>query len=281
VPTLQTPPAVRRDALEVGGVRGHLVLPPLVGPSTLLVVVLHGVLRNAFDYAEHWAPLAARGRHAILAPEFDHRRWPGARSYNLGNVLEEGRSAFAVLDELCAAARRHLRLADPGFALWGHSAGAQVVHRFMLFRPHAPVRLAMVAGAGWYTAPDLATPWPYGLAHPRLRFTLRDLLRWTSRPVVLMRGTLDVHRDGNLRATPQALVQGPDRYRRAGWMHTEIQRVDPRSGWRLIDVPGVGHDDRLMARAAWPLLDTLAAVVDGASSDQSGRDGAFRAQPSS
>jgi hypothetical protein len=64
-------------------------------------------------------------------------------------------------------------------------------------------------------------------------------------------------------------------------MHTEIQRVDPRSGWRLIDVPGVGHDDRLMARAAWPLLDTLAAVVDGAWSDQSGRDGAFRAQPSS
>jgi hypothetical protein len=28
-----------------------------------------------------------------------------------------------------------------------------------------------------------------------------------------------------------------------------------RSPWRLVDVPGIGHDDRLMARAAWPLLD--------------------------
>jgi poly(3-hydroxybutyrate) depolymerase len=252
---LQAPPRVRRDCVEVDGVRGHLVVPPVVGPRTQLVVVLHGVLRNGVVYAERWAPLALRGDRVVLAPEFDTLHWPGARGYNLGNLNGPGPSAFAVLETLCAAVQDRLGLVDRRLVLFGHSAGAQVVHRFVLLRPQAPVRLAIAAGAGWYTAPDLAVSWPYGLAHPRLRLGPADVERWARAPVVLMRGALDVHPDGNLRVTPEALAQGPHRYARAGWMHERIRRVDPRSPWRLVDVPGVGHDDAAMARAAWPLLD--------------------------
>jgi poly(3-hydroxybutyrate) depolymerase len=251
---LQAPPAVRRHSLELGGVRAHLVVPPIVGPRTRLVVVLHGVLRNGADYAERWAPIAAPGDHVVLAPEFDMARWPGARAYNLGNATGRGPSSFAALEVLCDAVRAQVGVADPRLILWGHSAGAQFVHRFMLFRPLAPVRLAIAASAGWYTAPDLGLSWPYGLAHRRLRFTEADVRRWASRPVVLMRGARDVFADGNLRTTPEAMRQGPHRHRRAGWMHEQVLRVDPASPWRLLDVPGVGHDDRLMARAAWPLI---------------------------
>jgi poly(3-hydroxybutyrate) depolymerase len=241
--------------VEVHGARGHLVLPPIVGPRTRLLVAMHGVLRNGMEYAEHWAPAAAGGDRAVLVPELDRGRWPGARSYNLGNATGPGPSAFEAVEELCRAVRERLGLADSDFSIWGHSAGAQFVHRFVLFRPSARIRIAIAAGAGWYTAPDLTTRWPYGLRHRRLSFTPEDVARWASRPVVLMRGTLDVGRDIHLRTTPEAMAQGPDRFERAAWMHGRIKRIDSSSPWRLVDVPGVGHDDRLMARAAWPLLD--------------------------
>jgi pimeloyl-ACP methyl ester carboxylesterase len=252
---MQAPPAVRRDSVEAGGVRGHLVLPAVIGPCTRLVVVMHGVLRNGVEYAESWAPAATRGDRVVLVPELDGWGWPGSRAYNLGNATARGPSAFAAVERLCSTVRERLGLADPGFVLWGHSAGAQFVHRFVLFRPDAPVRLAIAAGAGWYTAPDLDVRWPYGLAHRRLSFTADDVRRWAAAPVVLMRGTLDVQRDLHLRATDRAMAQGRNRFDRAAWMHAQIHRVDPSSPWRLVDVPGVGHDDRLMARAAWPLLD--------------------------
>jgi pimeloyl-ACP methyl ester carboxylesterase len=252
---LQAPPAVRRDCVDDGGVRGHLVLPAVIGPCTRLVVVMHGVLRNGVEYAERWAPVATRGDRVVLVPELDGWDWPGARAYNLGNATRRGPSAFAAVERLCGIVRERLGLADPGFVLWGHSAGAQFVHRFVLFRPDAQVRLAIAAGAGWYTAPDLETRWPYGLAHRRLSFTAGDVRRWAAAPVVLMRGTLDVQRDLHLRTSKRAMAQGPNRFDRAAWMHEQIHRFDPGSLWRLVDVPGVAHDDRLMARAAWPLLD--------------------------
>ena len=64
--------------MDVHGARGHLVLPPIVGPRTRLVVAMHGVLRNGMEYAEHWAPAAARGDRVVLVPELDRGRWPGA-----------------------------------------------------------------------------------------------------------------------------------------------------------------------------------------------------------
>jgi pimeloyl-ACP methyl ester carboxylesterase len=252
---MEAPPVVRRDCVEAGGVRGHLVLPAVIGPRTRMVVVMHGVLRNGVEYAERWAPAATRGDRVLLVPELDRLRWPGARAYNLGNVLGSGPSSFAAVEELCRAVQERLGLGEPSFVVWGHSAGAQFVHRFVLFRPAAPVRLAIAAGAGWYTAPDLTARWPYGLSHPRLSFTADDVRRWAAAPVVLMRGTLDVERDLHLRATGRAMAQGANRFERAAWMHAQIRRIDAASPWRLVDVADVGHDDRLMARAAWPLLD--------------------------
>jgi hypothetical protein len=231
-----------------------------------LTVVMHGVLRNGAEYARRWAPFAARGDRVVLAPEFDALRWRGARGYNLGNVVDgralnpPARWAFTVLEGVIGAARERFAVPDGELDIFGHSAGAQFVHRFLLFRPDAPVRRAIAAGAGWYTAPDLSAPWPYGLKHPALSFTDADLARYAARDVVLLRGGADVHRDANLRTSEQALAQGANRYERAAWMLEQVRRIDPGSPWRLIDVPGVGHDDTAVAPTAWDLLVADATV---------------------
>jgi pimeloyl-ACP methyl ester carboxylesterase len=199
----------------------------------------------------------------VLAPEFDARSWPGSRSYNLGNVVEsnggEGRVlpperwSFTVVESLHDEARRRFGLADEGFDLWGHSAGGQFVHRLLLFRPQASVRRAIAAGCGWFTTPDHTVPFPYGLAHPVLRFDDRAVRSWLLRPLALMRGTADTDRDPDLRRTPAADAQGPNRYERTGHMLEAARRRYSAVRWRLVDVPGVGHDASAMAGAAQSL----------------------------
>ena len=49
------------------------------------------------------------------------------------------------------------------YLLYGHSAGAQFVHRYLYFVPEARVAKVVAANAGWWTLPDLAVGFPYGL----------------------------------------------------------------------------------------------------------------------
>jgi pimeloyl-ACP methyl ester carboxylesterase len=248
-------------------VRVWLATPPSLGPRTRLVVVMHGVRRNADEYVARWADWAARTDHVVAAPHFDSERWGGANGYNLGNVLTGkggsaalnpvGRWSFTVVDEIQTGIRRRLGLADERFVLWGHSAGAQFAHRFPLFRPQAKLRAVLVAGGGWFMLPDPNIDFPYGPRHPLLGFSRRDLRDWTRRPLVLMRGALDLERDPDLRTTPEAEAQGATRFERAGRMLERAQALDSDCRWRLVDVPGVDHDYLKMIPATQARWDTL------------------------
>ena len=245
----------------------YLAHPRRVGPRTQLAVVMHGVLRNAGEYLEEWLDWAARADYVVACPCFGAAGWPGGRSYNLGNVFTHGGGrgsrkpvsawAFTAVEALADHLREALGLRDRRFDLWGHSAGAQFVHRFPLFRPAAPVRRLIAAGAGWYTLPDLDREFPYGLDHPLLRIGGGEAREWTARPLTLMRGTLDILRDPHLRRTPEAEAQGATRYARAGSMLAAARVLDPQTRWRLIDVEGAAHDHVEMARGAQRSWDEL------------------------
>lgn len=239
----------------------HVAAPPVIGPATRVVVVLHGTERNAAEYLVPWQRWALYNDCVVLAPHFDRVDWPGAHGYVLGAVLDRhgeplprSRWAFTAITELHRHIRARLGLADPEFDLWGHSAGAQFVHRYLLFAPTAPVRTAIAANAGWYTRPDQQLAFPYGLRHPALEFSAADVAAWVARPLVLMAGTADIDRDGHLRTTPEADDQGPHRYARAVTMLRAGRRVARACRWRLVAVPGASHDFTVMAAAAQALL---------------------------
>jgi len=245
---------------DAPAVVAYLAVPPTLSARTGMTVVMHGKLRNAAEYLESWIAWSVDNDQIVVAPRFDSACWPGAAGYNLGNVfsgangrgecLPESRWSFTVVEALHQHVREGFCLEDERFALWGHSAGGQFVHRFLLFKPQARLRSAIASGCGWFTVPDLRVRFPYGLRHPSLSFTPANVRAYVASPVVIMRATLDTTRDNDLRKTRGADAQGANRYARAAHMHRIGTAIDPRSPWRLVDVPHVGHSGIRMALAA-------------------------------
>lgn len=245
-------------------VRVFIVVPAAAGIASRLVAVMHGVDRNAVDYVAPWVGFASLRNRIVVAPEFSSTYWPSSRSYNLGNMftlsdtsgspIPEPQWSFSIVEEIAQNLRQGFLLTDSLYDIWGHSAGAQFVHRMVLFKPRAHIRLAIAANSGSYTFPDTTIVWPYGVRYSRLGVHAAELNWFTVRPLLVMRGTADTIRDANLDIAPEADAQGPNRFTRAGNFMNAGRSFNPGTTWRLFDVPGVGHDQVAMVPSAQELL---------------------------
>jgi len=248
-----------------------LVLPASLSANSNFVMVMHGTNRNAMDYANAWRQFVNKHDYIIAAPEFSKADWPHSRSYNLGNIFTgsdgsgnlnpESKWAFNAVVKLHDELVKGFGLKKKTYDIWGHSAGAQFVHRLMEFLPDENVRYYIAANAGWYTLPDLTVEFPYGLKHHLLNFTSNDLIRMNAEQMIVMRGTADTLQGSNLRTTPEAMAQGKNRYERAETFFNTGFNISDADKWQLIDVPNVGHDYIKMAEAAQNFL--LANPIDG------------------
>ncbi len=245
-------------------VRVYTVIPSSLSTATNVVMAMHGKSRTASSYADYWRTWTTQHDYIVLCPYYDLVNWPTTGNYQMGNVFSsddcegvknpEARWTFTIDEGIHELVRSGFVLNEPRFDLWGFSGGGQHVHRFMLFKPNAKVRIAIAAGSGWYTAPDLNIDCPYGPADPSLSFNHQDLLQWTNKDMVIMVGTADTVRDADLRITAQADAQGLNRFVRAGYMYAKGKAVNPASHWQLINVPGIGHQAQEMAEAAQSVL---------------------------
>jgi hypothetical protein len=241
----------------------HFVAPKTLSPRTRFLIVLHGASRNSDDYCNYWRKWTIKNDTLVVCPRFDERNWPDGRGYNRGNVFAdendtrlnpESRWAYTVVDKLHGYGRGAFGISDEQYDLWGHSAGGQFIHRFLLFKPNAKVRLAMPANPGWYLVPDPNVAYQCGPKHPQLTFTPDHLLTWSRLNAVLFRGTLDT--DPNDPETGGCMdAQGRGRFARAGYFFNTMKTFNPNTTWRLMDVPGVAHDGEAMAAATQRWLD--------------------------
>jgi poly(3-hydroxybutyrate) depolymerase len=235
-------------------------LPDAVTPDTPVVVVMHGVNRDADRYRDEWSALAQQYGLIVIVPEFDAQRFPGSRGYNTGFFTEADGSprpreawSFAAIEPLFDDVRQRFGTKVQRYTIYGHSAGAQFVHRFVMFMPEARIAQAIAANAGWYTMPDPAQAFPYGLGDtPLSAETLKAAL---GKPLLVLLGTADTDKqDPDLRTTPEANRQGPHRYARGQSFYAEgrkaAEEMSTHFGWTLERVPGVGHKNGLMAQAA-------------------------------
>jgi D-alanine-D-alanine ligase len=230
--------------------------------------VMHGVNRNAEDYAKAAAPVAERVNALLVVVEFSRTLYPDGSDYTLGvttrgspdgRALKEGRwrtpdaYVYSEIERLFGVIRTTLGGEQSGYYLFGHSAGAQFVHRMLTFLPNAKVLGAVAANAGWYTLPVRGGPhanespectMPYGLeATPVDDNAVKALL---GRRLTILLGELDTaSEDANLRDTPEAQSQGKNRFQRGKHYFQLAQREAHRLGtpfnWRLATVHKARH----------------------------------------
>jgi len=236
-------------------------LPENVSPDARVIVAMHGVGRDADHYCDAWAD-AARAGAVVLAPCFDKASFPRGMGYAQGFVRDaagrpvpQERWSFTAVEALFDAVRAALGLRAQRYVLFGHSAGAQFVHRLVWFLPRARYSTAIAANAGWYTLPDDTVAWPYGLSG----MTEAEMRTGLSRDVILLLGGADTDPNSHgLRQSPQAMAQGENRLERGHTMFEAVRAAAARQGvacgWHLAEVPGVGHDGAAMSRAAWERL---------------------------
>ena len=229
-------------------------------PEGRVVFVMHGLGRNADGYRDAWAPLADRYGFLLVCPEFSDRKFPKADWHTYGGwrvMSDPARRAFAVPDRVFADVRVRFGATASKFSLYGHSAGAQFTHRYLLLAPSSNVDQVVAANAGWYTMPVFDQPFPYGLADTGL--TKDDVRRFFTRPLVLQLGDADTDPNHeSLRRGASADRQGLHRYARGlNYMAVAKREADAlgvKLAWRVVTVPGADHDNSKMAASAAAVL---------------------------
>lgn len=229
-----------------------------------VVFVMHGMGRNADEYRDQWHDLAEQYDFLLLVPEFRDADFPGPESYNLGNVFDdEGRVnpksewSYSAIEKIFDDARSRFGMSAASYSIYGHSAGAQFVHRFIFHVPDARVEQIVAANAGWYTMPDFSVEFPYGLQGSVI--DCGDLEKSLQLPVTILLGDRDTDPNhSSLRRSPEAMAQGEHRFSRgfaffkmAGDLATELGSP---FNWQIGVVEGADHENRLMAPGAIPFL---------------------------
>jgi poly(3-hydroxybutyrate) depolymerase len=233
------------------------------------VFIMHGALRNGDVYRDDIAPLAEAHGFIAVAPLFSSEDFPGAEGYILGGATDRDGNpkpraewVFSVIEPLFDTIRAEHASTRTRYSIFGHSGGAQFLHRFLLAVPDARVDRAVAANAGWYTMPDPSTPWPFGLAGAPFPVDTAD---WFAAPMTVLLGTADTLRTDNLNQTPEADAQGPHRLARGhaffGMAQITAAAAETPFSWSLDFVEGVGHDHTPMAAGA---IDHLLAPEDRA-----------------
>ena len=220
-----------------------------------LVVVFHGILRNAEEYRNHAESLAARLGGAVAAPLFDEARFPTVR-YQQGGILREGRPVppsewtFSLVPPLLESLRRMLGDDEREIFLLGHSGGGQFLARMTAFVT-VDVRRIVAANPGTHLFLNHEHRFPLGFGGiPREWSDEAAFQRYLAQPLTLYLGTGDTIRDENLDVSPEADRQGMSRYERGrrAWFRAQhlAQERGWRFGWKLVEAPGIPHDHEQM-----------------------------------
>ena len=228
-----------------------------------ILFVMHGTNRNADVYRDNWIQYSIRHKVLILAPEFSRSDFPGSRFYNLGNMFDdEGNSipeekwTFSAIDPIFDFIVSEISGTQTSFDIFGHSAGAQFVHRFLTFKSETKADRFISANAGWYTLADVTVDFPYGLLSTTL--TNDGLATAFERELIVLLGEADTIRDDNLRTTAEADAQGPHRFARGLYYFENAQTTASRENfpfnWSLEFAPEVGHSNADIAPFAAEIL---------------------------
>jgi len=219
-----------------------LYLPSAMRPGARVFVDVHGISRNVEQHATLFAPYAEQYGVILVAPCFTREAHAG---YQWLEGERGGRRADldldAMLEDVASLTGADIRQCY----LFGFSGGAQFVHRYALAHPERVARV-VIGAAGWYTFPDSAVPYPYGLGPSGARADLRfDPDRFLRVPMAVLVGGDDAGVESLRRNPDLDRQQGTVRRERARtWVAAMRQAATTRGLPPLVtceEVPGIRH----------------------------------------
>ena len=224
-----------------------------------LVIVFHGVVRNAEDYRNFAIPIADRFGVMLVAPLLDLERFP-EEWYQRGGILEADGKAkpqekwmFNIVSKIVADVRAREQKPALPYYLIGHSAGAQFLIRLAAYMP-GDARRIVSGNAGSLLFPSRDHEFGYGLGG--LPAELSDdamMKRYFAAPLTLYLGTGDTTPRRRFDASEAAMKQGPHRLARNRAFFELAQKIAKDRGWtfnwRKVETPGIEHDAGAMFAA--------------------------------
>lgn len=250
-------------------VRVYYHIPDGATTNMPILMTLHGDERDGNSYRQSWIAAANQHRFIVLAPEFSDANYGGGNGYNLLNMFSNGDNpslqtlnpdsvwTSAWFEHIFRFFKQQTGSVHDKYVVFAHSAGAQVLHKYLYYYPQSSISTAISANAGWYTMPSTTVNYPYGV---RLTRADQDALKQAfARKLIVLLGLLDNNPNSSgLRHTSEADAQGLHRLARGRYFfsfaQSEAGRMQTPFSWQKVEVAGVGHNHQLMAVNALPLV---------------------------
>lgn len=228
-------------------------IPKETKPSDPVLIVIPGASRDTQRFHGSWLSLAQENKFVVVTIGAPKSLFPDEWSYNAGGVMnnkgeifDEETWLFSVIEPIFSDVKKRHKIQTTKFHLFGHSAGGGFVHRFMLFKPDAPVVRAVAANPAFVTLPNYNSFFPFGLRG----LSVDDIAlgRWFESEMAIVLGEKDLGpRTQPLSNGKEARNQGPHCFARGALLYkvSKQQSKNKNTGfnWRLITAPGVGHDN--------------------------------------
>lgn len=232
--------------------------------SAPIVFVMHGVNRDGRRYRDYWVDHSYQQQFILVVPEFDFELYPQNESYNLANIISDSGDInpseqwiFNHIESIFDQVKYLTGSTAETYNIYGHSSGAQFVHRMLMLKPEARIDIAIAANSGWYTLPSFDQAFPYGLAGiPVTEATLRESF---GHELIIMLASEDTDPNHRyLNRTEQVMEQGSHRLERGQHFYaqarSQAEALNLSFRWQLQIVEGVGHSNAAMSEVAAPLL---------------------------
>ena len=237
-------------------------LPNTIDNNTKILFVIHGNSRNADDYLNTWIKLAKGQNIAIFAPHFKRTSFISFNTLQMSTSSGRIRSDKNLylnnsIDILFEYIKSRFSLSQDLYNIYGHSAGAQFVHRYLLLSNEPKVNTAVAANAGWYTFLDGAN-FPYGLSNPPINFESSNVRDFLKMDLHVLIGSADTEITSSVNQSKGANNQGLNRFQRANNFYNYTERIVKQNNlefnWSFQIVKGVAHSNSRMSKAAAEII---------------------------
>ena len=237
-------------------------LPDVIDENTKILFIVHGNSRNADDYLKVWIKLSEGKNVALFAPHFKRNSFISFNTLQMSTsngVIRANTDLYLnnSIDTLFEFIKSKFNLKSKRYDIYGHSAGAQFVHRYLLMSEDPQVNTAVAANAGWYTFLNGAD-FPYGVKNTPISLSDNNIKKFLSMDLHILIGSNDIDVNSSINKSNGAQNQGLNRFQRAKnfFEYTEsiVEQNNLEFNWQYQVVSGAPHSNKVMSRAAVLIL---------------------------